>query len=261
VAPSVFEELGAHVVSCGVDPDGENINRDCGTMHPELLRDLVLEHKASIGIAFDGDADRAVFIDERGEIVDGDAVMCILASHLKEKGLLKGDTVVTTIASNMGMELCLKDHGIKVLRTNVGDRYVLETLLREGLNFGGEKSGHVVFLDHNTTGDGIVTALQMLGVLIETGNTLGDLKTCFRELPQVEKNVQVKQKKPIEDCPPLAAVIEKVEKELGGGGRVVVRYSGTEMLLRVMVEGEMRDVVEACAGEIAGTAQKYLSEE
>lgn len=261
VAPSVFEELGAHVVAYGVDPDGENINKDCGTMHPGVLTELVLEQNAHIGIAFDGDADRAIFVDEKGEIVDGDAIMCILAIHLKKKGLLKGDTVVTTIASNMGMELCLKDHGIKVLRTNVGDRYVLEALLREGLNFGGEKSGHVVFLDHNTTGDGMVTALQMLSVIIETGQTLGDLKTCFRELPQVERNVPVKEKKPVEDCPPLASAIEKATKSLGGGGRVVVRYSGTEMLLRIMVEGETPDAVKACADEIAGTAQKYLSEE
>ncbi len=261
VAPSVFEELGAHVITYGVDPDGENINKDCGTMYPDVLRELVIEHNAHIGIAFDGDADRAIFVDEKGEVVDGDAVMTILAIHLKEKGLLRKNTMVTTIASNMGIELSLNQHGIDVLRTNVGDRYVLEALLREGLNFGGEKSGHVVFLDHNTTGDGMVTALQMLSVIIDSGKTLGELKTCFRELPQVERNVRVKEKKPIEGCPPLASAIEKAAKELGSSGRVVVRYSGTEMLLRIMVEGETAQAVNACADYIAAAAEQYLSED
>jgi len=261
VAPSVFEELGAHVITHGVDPDGENINKDCGTMYPDVLRELVIEHNAHIGIAFDGDGDRVMFVDEKGEVVDGDAVMTILAIHLKEKGLLRKNTMVTTIASNMGIELCLKGHGIGVLRTDVGDRYVLEALLREGLNFGGEKSGHIVFFDHNTTGDGMVTALQMLSVIIDSGKTLGELKTCFRELPQAERNVRVKEKKPIEGCPPLSSVIEKARRELGSSGRVVVRYSGTEMLLRVMVEGETLQTVNACADNIAATAEQYLSED
>ncbi len=261
VAPSVFEELGAHVITYGVDPDGENINKHCGSLYPEYLQELVIEHDAHIGIAFDGDADRVIFVDERGNVVDGDAVMTILGIHLKEKNLLNRDTVVATIASNMGLEVCLKEREIKLLRTNVGDRYVLETLLKEGLNFGGEKSGHVVFLDHNTTGDGMVTALKMLNVIIEKERTLGDLSRCFREFPQIEKNVKVREKKPIDECPPLADTISKIKGVLGDSGRVVVRYSGTEKLLRVMVEGMDREIVNAYAQEISDVAKKYLSEE
>jgi len=261
VAPSVFEELGAHVIAYGVEPDGENINKDCGSTHPDFLKKLVLEHNAHIGIAFDGDADRAIFVDEKGSIVDGDAVMTMLGIHMKEKGMLRKNTVVATIASNMGLEVCLGEQGIRLLRTDVGDRYVLEAMQREDLNFGGEKSGHVVCLDHNTTGDGMVTALKVLNVIIEKEKTLGELKTCFREFPQIERNVRVGRKKPIQECPPLADAISKVKNALGDKGRVVVRYSGTEMLLRVMVEGMDKDIVAGFAEEIAQTAQKYLLEE
>jgi phosphoglucosamine mutase len=261
VAPSVFEELGAHVVSYGVDPDGENINRGCGSTHPETLRELVLEHNAHIGIAFDGDGDRVVFVDEKGNTVDGDAVMAILAAYLKEKGSLKKDTLVATIQSNMGLEEYLAGRDVKVVRTNVGDRYVLETLLREGMNLGGEKSGHIVFLDHNTTGDGMVTALKMLNIMVEKEKTLFDLRKGFEEFPQVEKNVKVKKKKPIADIPALAAAIARIEGEFAGKGRVVVRYSGTEMLLRVMVEGSDKEKVNRCADEICDEARKHLGEE
>jgi phosphoglucosamine mutase len=261
VAPSVFEELGAHVIAHAVEPDGENINKGCGALHPEALRDLVLEKSAHIGIALDGDGDRVLFVDEKGNVVDGDAAMVIVARYLKEKGQLSKDTLVATIASNMGVEACLKESGIKVTRTNVGDRYVLETMLKETLNLGGEKSGHVVFLDHNTTGDGMVTALKVLNIMIEKGKTLNDLNAGFFEFPQVEKNVKVKKKIPLEECPPIAATVDRIEKELQDRGRVVVRYSGTEMLLRVMVEGSEREKVEAYAQEIADVAAKFLSEE
>jgi phosphoglucosamine mutase len=261
VAPSVFEELGAHVVSYGVDPDGENINRGCGSTHPETLKELVLEHNAHIGIAFDGDGDRVVFVDEKGNIVDGDAVMAILAAYLKEKGSLKKDTLVATIQSNMGLEEYLASRDVKVVRTNVGDRYVLETLLREDMNLGGEKSGHIVFLDYNTTGDGMVTALKMLNIMVEKEKSLFDLKKGFEEFPQVEKNVKVKKKKPITQIPALTAVISRIEGEFAGKGRVVVRYSGTEMLLRVMVEGSDKEKVTRCADEICDTARKHLGEE
>ena len=258
VAPSVFEELGAHVVSCGVDPDGANINKDCGSLYPRMLCEQVLANNAHIGIAFDGDGDRVLFVDEKGEVVDGDTTMVILARFLKEKGQLRNETLVATIQSNMGVEESLKGDGIKVVRTNVGDRYVLETMLKDGHNLGGEKSGHIVFLDHNTTGDGMVTALKMLNILSEKGVTLADLRKDYTEYPQVEKNVKVRKKKPIEEVKSLKDTIAQVEKKLGSKGRVVVRYSGTEMLLRVMIEGQDKTKVEAYAEEIAESARKNL---
>jgi phosphoglucosamine mutase len=258
VAPSVFEELGAHVISCGVDPDGANINKDCGTLYPGMLSEQVVANNAHIGIAFDGDGDRVLFVDEKGNVVDGDTTMVILAKFLKEKNQLKNGTLVATIQSNMGVEESLKGHGVSVVRTNVGDRYVLETMLKNGYNLGGEKSGHIVFLDHNTTGDGMVTALKMLNILCEKGMTLTDLCKGYKEFPQVEKNVKVKKKKPIEEVKPLKKVISNVEKKLGRNGRVVVRYSGTEMLLRVMIEGKDKAKVEAYAEEIVESASKNL---
>jgi phosphoglucosamine mutase len=258
VAPSVFEELGAHVISCGVDPDGANINKDCGTLYPGMLSEQVVANNAHIGIAFDGDGDRVLFVDEKGNVVDGDTTMVILAKFLKEKNQLKNGTLVATIQSNMGVEESLKGHGVSVVRTDVGDRYVLETMLKNGYNLGGEKSGHIVFLDHNTTGDGMVTALKMLNILCEKGMTLTDLCKGYKEFPQVEKNVKVKKKKPIEEVKPLKNVISNVEKKLGRNGRVVVRYSGTEMLLRVMIEGKDKAKVEAYAEEIVESASKNL---
>ncbi len=258
VAPSVFEELGAHVLAVGVEPDGENINKDCGSLYPDRLREQVMEHNAHIGIAFDGDADRVTFVDDKGQVIDGDGAMVVLARHLKKKGGLKQNTLVATIASNMGVETCLRSESIKVLRANVGDRYVLETMLKEDLNLGGEKSGHIVFLDHNTTGDGMVTALKMLHVMIEEQKGLGDLMEGFTEFPQVEKNVRVKEKKPIEDCPGLTGAIQGIRDLLGDEGRVVVRYSGTEMKLRVMVEGVDAKQVDRFAEEIAESARKEL---
>ena len=261
VAPSVFEELGAHVISFGVEPDGENINRDCGSLYPDSLRERVIEHNAHIGIAFDGDADRVAFVDEKGRIIDGDGAMVVLARYLKEKGRLKKNTVVATIASNMGVETCLKAEGITVLRANVGDRYVLETMLKDDYNLGGEKSGHIVFLDHNTTGDGMVTALKMLNVMIEKQKGLGDLMEGFAEFPQIEMNVRVREKKPVEECPRLMETVETVKNRLGEEGRVVVRYSGTEMKLRVMVEGMDDALVTGYAEEIAESARQEIGGE
>jgi phosphoglucosamine mutase len=258
VAPSVFEELGAHVITCGVDPDGANINKDCGTLYPGMLSEQVVANNAHIGIAFDGDGDRVLFVDEKGNVIDGDTTMVILAKFLKEKNQLKNGTLVATIQSNMGVEESLKGHGVKVVRTNVGDRYVLEAMVKDGYNLGGEKSGHIVFLDHNTTGDGMVTALKMLNILCEKGMTLADLCKGYIEFPQVEKNVKVKKKKPIEEVKPLKNAISNVEKKLGNSGRVVVRYSGTEMLLRVMIEGKDKAKVEAYAEEIVETAKQNL---
>lgn len=258
VAPSVFEELGAHVIPCGVDPDGANINRECGTLYPGMLSEQVVANNAHIGIAFDGDGDRVLFVDEKGNVIDGDTTMYILAKFLKEKNQLKNDTLVATIQSNMGVEDSLRRHGVKVVRTNVGDRYVLETMLKDGHNLGGEKSGHIVFLDHNTTGDGMVTALKMLNILCERETTLADLCKDYKEFPQVEKNVKVKKKKPIDEVKPLKDIIAKIEKKLKGNGRVVVRYSGTEMVLRVMIEGKDKKNVDAYAQEIVEMASKHL---
>ena len=260
VAPAVFEELGAHVVPYGVEPDGENINKECGSLYPNALRELVLDKNAHVGVAFDGDGDRVLFVDEKGEVVDGDTLMAICGRYLREKSCLKKNTVVATIASNMGLDVCLKRDGIRVIRTDVGDRYVLERMLQEGFNFGGEKSGHVVFLDHNTTGDGVVTALKVLNVMIEKGASLHDLKKGFEEFPQVELNVKVKEKKPLNKLPDFQKTVEGVERALKNKGRVVVRYSGTEMLLRIMVEGKNHDQVESYAHEIGEVARKYLSE-
>ena len=258
VAPSVFEELGAHVIPCGVEPDGENINKDCGSLYPDFLKEFVLRHNAHIGIAFDGDADRVTFVDDKGRIVDGDGAMVAMARSLNEKGRLKKSTVVATIASNMGVETCLRAEGIKVLRADVGDRYVLETMINEDLNFGGEKSGHIVFLDHNTTGDGMVTALKMLSVMIEKEKGLADLMEGFVEFPQVERNLKVKKKVPIDECPRVSKVISEVRRLLADKGRVVVRYSGTEMKLRVMVEGEDHEQVTEFAERIVETAKKEI---
>jgi phosphoglucosamine mutase len=260
VAPAVFEELGAHVIPYGVEPDGENINKECGSLYPNMLQQLVLDKNAHIGVAFDGDGDRVLFVDEKGEIVDGDALMVICGRYLREKSCLKRNTVVATIASNMGLDVCLKRDAIRVIRTDVGDRYVLERMLQAGFNFGGEKSGHVVFLDHNTTGDGMVTALKVLNVMIEKGASLHDLKKGFEEFPQVELNVKVREKKPLNKLPELQKKVAGVEKALKNKGRVVVRYSGTEMLLRIMVEGRNHDQVRSYANEIGEVAQRYLAE-
>jgi phosphoglucosamine mutase len=261
VAPSVFEELGAHVVSYGVDPDGQNINDNCGALYPQTLADRVVAHNAHLGIAFDGDGDRAIFVDEKGEIADGDVVMAIVGRFLKEKESLKGSTVVATIASNMGLEAYLGRSGVGVVRTAVGDRYVLETMLRDGFSFGGEKSGHVVCLDHNTTGDGIITALKVLQVMVEKGESLSTLRKGYEEFPQMERNVKVREKRPIKEVPRLSEAIQRVADALREEGRVVVRYSGTEPKLRIMVEGMNEERVREYADELEALAIRYLAEE
>jgi phosphoglucosamine mutase len=238
VAPLVFEEIGAETIACEVDPDGFNINRACGTEHPHRIRDLVKEHKADLGIAFDGDGDRVMLVDGEGEIFTGDSLMAIIASFLKERSLLKGDAVVGTVMSNMGLERFLSEKGMRLIRTKVGDRYVIEEMLRSDLNLGGERSGHIVLLDHTTTGDGIVTALKVLEIMVEKGKTLKELKGSYREYPQVESSVKVREKRPLTEVPALLKMMEEVQNMLGERGRLVVRYSGTEDVLRIMLEGE-----------------------
>ncbi|MFQ5902447.1 MAG: phosphoglucosamine mutase [Candidatus Binatia bacterium] len=258
VAPEVLSELGAEVIPIGVHPDGENINLDCGSLHPETARQALLEHHADLAISLDGDGDRAIFIDERGEVVDGDHVLAICAREMQEKGVLKGKTVVATVMSNLGLDLALKGAGIKVVRTTVGDRYVLEEMLRGKYNLGGEQSGHLLFLDHNTTGDGCLTCLQLLAIMVEKGQRLGELKRVMTRLPQVLLNVGVREKKDISRLPRVRHKIAAVEKELGGCGRILVRYSGTEPLARVMLEGEDEERIRQMAHEIAEEIRSHL---
>ncbi|HEV7734933.1 MAG TPA: phosphoglucosamine mutase [Candidatus Binatia bacterium] len=258
VAPEVLEELGARVIPLGVAPDGENINQNCGALHPEHLAKAVRAHGAQAGIALDGDADRCILVDEQGEIVDGDEVMALLATQLHERGELAHGTLVTTVMSNLGLHVALRDRQIKVATTPVGDRYVVEEMVRGGFNLGGEQSGHVVFLDHNTTGDGLITALSVLALMVERGKPLSELRQVMRRFPQVLVNLRVTSKPSVETLPAVAAAIAKAEKSLGDRGRVLVRYSGTEALLRVMIEGEREVVIRDMADAIADAARAAI---
>ncbi len=236
LAPMVFKALGAQVVGLGTEPDGLNINQGCGSTKPQSLQELVLSSGADLGLAFDGDADRLIAVDEQGTVVDGDAIILACARFLRDRGELPLDTVVVTVMSNLGLHRALKASGIKTVVTKVGDRYVLEEMLRTGARLGGEQSGHVIFLDHNTTGDGIITALKVLQVMRETGKTLGDLSAELKRYPQLLENVRVIDKDRILKSPLLEAAIRKQEERLENDGRVLVRASGTESLIRVMVE-------------------------
>ncbi|NTU60550.1 MAG: phosphoglucosamine mutase, partial [Deltaproteobacteria bacterium] len=258
VAPAVFEELGAEVIRIGVAPNGVNINAECGSLHPECVAAKVKEVGAHLGIALDGDADRVIIVDERGDEVDGDHIMAICARELKARGSLRHDTVVATVMSNLGLEKSLADAGIRLDRTKVGDRYVVERMREGGFNFGGEQSGHLVFLDHGTTGDGVMAALQVLAVMVEQGKPLSELSKVMTSYPQVLLNLKVRERVPVESLPGASAVISDVERELAGAGRVLIRYSGTEPKLRVMLEGEdegsigemARRIVDAVKAEI-----------
>ncbi|NIO04485.1 MAG: phosphoglucosamine mutase, partial [Proteobacteria bacterium] len=234
VAPTVLEELGAEVIPIGVEPDGENINLNCGSLHPEVVSRVVLETGADVGMALDGDADRIVFIDDQGNLVDGDHIMAICATDMIQENRLSKKTLVTTIMSNLGLEKCLRAFNGKVVKTAVGDRYVVDEMRRGGYNMGGEKSGHTIFLDHNTTGDGIVTALQVLAVMAKKEKSLADLASIMTPLPQVLFNVRVKRMKDLARMPEIQRKVKAIEGELKNTGRVVIRYSGTEPLVRVM---------------------------
>jgi phosphoglucosamine mutase len=250
-APAVFEELGAQVHLIGVSPDGFNINRGLGSLHPEVCAEKVLEVHADLGVALDGDADRAIFIDNRGEVVDGDQIMYLCAVHLKKKNLLNKSSIATTVMSNMGLELALEKQGIKLFRTNVGDRYVAECLRKEQLNFGGEKSGHLIYLDHATTGDGTLAALQTLAVMKTTGRPLKELASLMTLFPQVLLNVPVANPTQAAAHPQVTAMVDTVKDKLGRRGRVLLRPSGTEPVVRVMVEGEDEDLISTLAKECA----------
>lgn len=251
VAPSVFHELGADVIPVAVNPDGVNINNGCGSLHPELISKTVRERGADLGVALDGDADRLIMCDENGEILDGDHIMAINAKHLKEEGLLKNNTVVATVMSNLGLEFAMRSLGIRVIKSDVGDRYVVQELKQGGFNLGGEQSGHIIFLDHNTTGDGTLAALQTISILVKNGIKLSEARNIFKPFPQVLSNVKVNRKEDFASVPKLNECIERIKKELENRGRVLVRYSGTENLARVMVEGEDYDKIKVFAADIA----------
>lgn len=257
-APTILRELGATVEVIGNKPDGMNINAGCGAVHPELLQEAVHHHHADLGIALDGDADRAVFVCEQGRIVDGDHVMAALGLDLHQQGLLAKQTLVGTVMSNFGLELSMAKAGITLLRTPVGDRYLLERMLAEGYNFGGEQSGHFIFLDHNTTGDGIISALQILSLVKRTGKPLSELAKAMIAVPQVLLNVRVKEKPALESIPEINQAIQASEHRLNGGGRVLVRYSGTEPLLRIMVEGEHDTVIKEVADDLARIIRVHI---
>ena len=258
VAPEVLAELGAAVMTIGTDPDGENINRDCGATAPAALQAAVLEHRAHVGVALDGDGDRCLLVDECGQLLDGDTIMAIAAREMAEQGRLAHRTLVTTHMSNFGLELAMRDLGVTVVKTQVGDRYVLEEMLHGAYNLGGEQSGHVLFLDHGTTGDGMITALAILGIMRTRELPLSALARLMRHFPQVLVNVPVREKRDLTEMPAVRLAVQKVEEALAGRGRVYIRYSGTEALARVMVEGEDLAQVEAYAGGIADAVRAAL---
>ncbi|MFZ5353843.1 MAG: phosphoglucosamine mutase [Bacillota bacterium] len=259
-APSVLADLGAEITIINHKPDGRNINVECGSTHPQRLQKLVKEIGAHVGLAFDGDADRLIAVDNRGQLVNGDHIMAICAKHLREKGKLSKDTVVTTVMSNMGFDIAMRREKCNIVKTAVGDRYVLEEMLKNGYNLGGEQSGHILFLDHNTTGDGLLTALQLLAVMKETGKKLSDLSGIVTELPQVLVNAKIKNehKKTYMNDPEIAAVIKQLEEKFADRGRVLIRPSGTEPLVRVMIEGENKTEIQKDAEHLAHLIQSKL---
>jgi phosphoglucosamine mutase len=258
IGPRVLFELGADVVSLHDKPNGVNINKDCGALHPGEVSRTVADGKAHIGIAFDGDADRVIFCDEKGAIVDGDAVMAICALQMMKEGRLKQNTLVATVMSNLGLELMMQKAGGKLVRSAVGDRYVMEKMIEGGYNLGGEQSGHIIFLDNNTTGDGLISALQILSIMKQTGKPLSELAQCMKTYPQVLVNVKVKERRELASIPEVAKRMAELEKKLDGTGRLLVRYSGTEPKVRVMIEGEDQKEIKALADGLAGIIKEKL---
>jgi len=258
VAPRLFRALGARVVVLAARPDGLNINRHSGALHPERLARRVLAAKAHLGLAFDGDGDRLIAVDEAGEVRDGDYALAICGRHLGAGGRLKGDVVVTTVMANLGLDKALGAKGIRTVKTQVGDRYVLEEMSKLGASLGGEQSGHLLFLDHAPTGDGMLSALQLLAVMRETGQPFSALAACMSKFPQVLMNVAVRAKPALESISGLADRLAARESEMGPAGRILLRYSGTENLARVMVEGEDRSHIESVAAELSGIIRRAI---
>jgi phosphoglucosamine mutase len=258
VAPPLFSSLGLDIEVIGDQPDGRNINLNCGSTHPELLAKTVVERGCRMGVAFDGDGDRAIFVDERGKVVDGDAVLLMCARQLQAEGRLRGNAIVATVMSNIGLELALKALGIGLVRCAVGDKYVMEEMLKRGLSLGGEQSGHIIFSDYLFTGDGLCTALNVLRTIALTGRTLGDLASDLTAYPQVLLNVRVRERVELKSVPAVADAISRVEARVSGQGRLLVRYSGTEPLLRVMLEGQHQDEIRGWAQEIVDVVKEHL---
>jgi len=257
-SPCILRELGADLVVAHNTPTGTNINTDCGSTHPKEIQRLVRESGAQIGITHDGDADRVLLCDETGELVDGDEILAIAAIENLKRGTLVGNTLVATVMSNFGLDEAIEAQGGRVIRTKVGDRYVIEEMMRGGYSIGGEQSGHMIFRDFSTTGDGIVSALQVLEIMVETGRPLSELKRCLRKYPQAQRNLKVREKPPIDSLRDVPGLILTVEKELDGKGRVLLRYSGTEPKIRLLIEGRDEGVINAHADRIADSLASQI---
>ena len=258
VAPRLFRELGFDVTVIGNESNGRNINLACGSTHPEALAALVHSGGHRMGVAFDGDGDRAIFVDRTGRIVDGDAVMLLCGRHMQAQGRLAGNAVVATVMSNIGLEIALRESGISLVRCPVGDKYVMEEMQKRGISLGGEQSGHIIFSEHLFTGDGIATALNVIRTIADTGRDLTSLADQLVAYPQVLINVPVKEKRALQSVPAIAGVMERIERRLAGQGRLLVRYSGTEPLLRVMIEGKDQQEIQGWAREIADSVKQHL---
>jgi phosphoglucosamine mutase len=258
LAPELFTRLGANVVAINANPDGRNINLNCGSLHIESLCERVVQENADLGVAFDGDADRSLFVDEEGDFVDGDATLWVLASYLQAHGRLHDDVVVATVMSNIGLEIALRAAGIKLVRTDVGDKYVLDELLRLNASLGGEQSGHIILPQLSLAGDGMITALSLLRALRDSGKSLGQMTAGFERYPQTLLNVRVREKRPFSDLPSVQSAVSEVEEQLANKGRLLLRYSGTEPLARVMIEGEHQHQIEAYAEKIATAIKREI---
>lgn len=259
LSPLIFHNLGARVLAVNTKPNGMNINRECGSTHIDFIREIVTTHDVAVGFAHDGDADRVIAVDENGDIVDGDYIMAICAAHFKDNRWLPKDAIVSTVMANLGFDIAMRDKGIEVIKTKVGDRYVLEEMVACGITIGGEQSGHIIFLEHTTTGDGIITALQLSSVIVETGKKLSELKRIMNKLPQILINVKVRTAKGWEEVPAIKEAMERAQVDLGDRGRLLVRPSGTEPLIRVMVESDSPESAEQIAGSVADIVAQELS--
>jgi phosphoglucosamine mutase len=258
IGPRILMELGADVISLYDQPTGMNINQGCGSLYPEVISRAVVANHAHVGVAFDGDADRIIFCDEHGKVIDGDTVMAICALRMMKDGRLKQNTLVATVMSNLGLELAMQHAGGKLVRAPVGDRYVMEKMLSGGYNLGGEQSGHIIFLDLNTTGDGLISALQVLAIMKQTDKPLSELAACMKTYPQVLVNVKVKQRRDLLSIPEISKHMSEIEKKLADTGRLLVRYSGTEPKVRVMIEGENQQEIRTLAEDLAGLIKEKL---
>jgi phosphoglucosamine mutase len=258
LAPSLFQRLEATVTTINNEPDGRNINLDCGSLHTEALRTEVIRQNANLGVAFDGDADRALFVDANGVLGNGDATLWVLGRYLKQRDELTGNTVVATVMSNIGLEIALRSNGIHLIRTDVGDKYVLEELLRLGAALGGEQSGHIIFPRLSLAGDGLITTLRVLRAMTETGKEFHELTDGFHAFPQILVNVKVKMKPPFAEVPAIQKSAREIESQLGTHGRLLLRYSGTEPLARIMIEGESQGKIEKYASTLAGVIGKTI---